>query len=259
MRERELVFHLAGDIGGVGYSSQHPAQQYYNCALVDLQVLEAAKDEGVKKMVLVSSACAYPQRAPVPLKEKDLFQGLPAQSHDGYGMAKRMTIFLADVYRREYGLNVVVVVPNNMYGPGDEFDLEKGHVIPSLIRRCLTQKTLVVWGDGSPTRDFLYVKDGAEGIILAMEKLETFQPVNLGTGVETSIKKLVGLIVKHTNFQGSVRYDPTKPMGQRKRSVNISKAKKLLGYQPKWSLDEGIKETVSWYKRARLKKIKNKR
>lgn len=249
----DVIFHLAVDVGGLGYSSVHPAQQYYNCSLLDLQVLEAAKDEGVEKVVLVSSACAYAHDALVPLKEKDLFKGKPAPTHDGYGMAKRNTVFLADIYRRQYGLNTVVVLPNNMYGPGDNFDLQGGHVIPMLIRKCLTQKELIVWGDGRQTRDFLYVKDGADGIILAMEKLGTSGPVNLGTGEEKSIKELVDVIVKYTGFKGSIRYDTSKPVGQIKRSVNITRARKLLGYRPKWDLERGIIETVKWCKKNEMK------
>lgn len=252
VRGMDIVFHLATDVGGLGYSCLHPAQQYYNCSLLDLQVLRASMEEEIDKIVLVSSACAYGSDVPIPLSEKVIFNGIPAKTHDGYGMAKRMTVFLADFYRREYGLNAVVMVPNNMYGPGDLFDLQDGHVVPSLIRKCLTQNKLVVWGNGNQTRDFLYVEDGAEGIILAMEKLETSEPVNLGTGEETSIKRLVEIIVKRTGFNGPVSFDRSKPRGQIKRSVDISRAKKLLGYRPKWNLQRGVKETVAWYKKVRL-------
>lgn len=253
VRGSDVVFNLACDVGGSGYSRLHPATQCYNALLLALQVIEAAKEQGVEKVVMVSSTCAYPEGAPQPFKEENLYGGLPNPSLDGYGMAKRMTAFLTDIYNREYGLNAAVVVPNNAYGPGDNFDLKTGHVIPSLIRRCLTEKELVVWGDGTPTRDFLYVEDFAEGVILAAEKLNTPKPVNLGSGKEVSIRKLVELIVELTGFKGPVIFDKTKPQGQVKRAVDIKKARKLLGFKPKWSLQEGLKKTIQWYKENNLK------
>lgn len=255
MRKIDLVFHLAVDIGGIGYSLRHPARQYYANSLMDLQVLEAAREVGVEKVVLVSSACAYPAAAPTPLIERDLFGGLPAQTHDGYGMSKRMSVFLADVYRREYGLNVVVVVPNNMYGPGDVVDFYKGHVVPSLIRKALTKKRLVVWGNGGQTRDFLYVEDGVEGMILAAERLADSQPLNLGSGVAVPLSYLVQLIIGETGFQGALIYERRRPVGQTRRAVDITRAKKWLGFKPAWSLEKGIRATVSWYRRERLPQL----
>lgn len=252
LRGSDVVLNLACDVGGSGYSRLHPATQCYNALLIALQVIEAAKEQGVEKIVMISSTCAYPQDAPQPLKEENLYGRLPNPSLDGYGMAKRMTAFLTDIYNREYGLNAVVVVPNNAYGPRDSFDLETGHVIPSLIRRCLTEEKLVVWGDGTPTRDFLYVEDFAEGVILAAEKLNTPKPVNLGSGKEVSIKKLVELIVELTGFKGSVKFDKSKPQGQIKRAVDINKAQKLLGFKPRWSLEQGLEKTIQWYKKNYL-------
>lgn len=250
----DVVFNLACDVGGSGYSVKHPARQLYNALMIALQVIEAAKDEGVEKIVMVSSSCAYPHDARMPLKENELYGKLPLPTMDGYGMAKRMSAFLTDIYEREYDLNAVVVVPNNAYGPRDNFDLETGHVIPSLIRRCLTEKKLLVWGDGTPTRDFIYVKDLAEGLILAAEKLTTTEPINLGSGTETSIKKLVKVIAEETGFKGQVKYDTSKPKGQKRRSVDISKASEFLGFKPEWDLRRGIGETVSWYKEQLKKK-----
>lgn len=252
LKGADVVFNLACNVGGSGYSRLHPATQCYNALLIALQVIEAAKEQGVEKIVMISSTCAYPEDAPQPFKEENLYGGLPNPSLDGYGMAKRMTAFLTDIYNREYGLNAIVVVPNNAYGPGDNFDLKTGHVIPSLIRRCLTEEELVVWGDGTPTRDFLYVEDFAEGVILAAEKLNTPKPVNLGSGKEVSIKKLVELIVELTGFKGSVKFDKSKPQGQIKRAVDINKARKLLGFKPRWSLEQGLEKTIQWYKKNYL-------
>ena len=244
----DIVFNLVGDVGGSGYSRTHPATQFYKTLVPGLQVLEAAKEAKVEKIVMVGSTCAYPENAPQPLHEADLYGGLPNPSLDGYGMAKRTLAFAAEIYRREFGLNVVVVLPNNAYGPGDDFDLESGHVIPSLIRRALTEQALTIWGDGTPTRDFLYVKDFVEGVILAGEKLETSAPVNLGSGKSISIKDLVSQIVALTNFKGKVVFEADKPQGMIKRSVDIARADKLLGFKPSWTLRNGLKETIDWYK-----------
>ncbi len=249
----DVVFNLACDVGGSSYSRLHPAKQCYNALLIALQVIEAAKEQGVEKIVMVSSTCAYPECAQQPFKEDDLYGGLPYPSLDGYGMAKRMSSFFTDVYNREYGLNSVVVIPNNTYGPRDNFELETGHVIPSLITKCLTEKELIVWGDGTPTRDFLYVEDFAEGVILAAEKLNTSKPVNLGSGKQISIRKLVELAVELTGFKGPVIFDKSKPQGQVRRAVDINKARELLGFKPKWSFREGLKKTIQWYKENYLK------
>lgn len=245
----DIIFHLAADVGGSGYSRRHPATQFYNNLIIALQILEAAKTEKVEKIILAGSTCAYPEDASQPLRESELYGGLPNPSLDGYGMAKRGIIFAADVYKREFGLNIVTVLPNNTYGPGDNFDLNNGHVIPSLIRKCLEEKELIVWGDGSPTRDFLYVKDYVAGLILAAEKLNSPDPVNLGSGKSVSIRTLVKLIVKLTDFKGSIIFDTSKPPGLIQRSASLSKAKKMLGFSPKWSLEEGLKETIEWYKK----------
>ncbi len=250
----DVVFHLASDVGGSGYSRQHPATQCYRAMVLELQILEAAKDEKVEKIVMVSSTCAYPEDAPLPMREEDLYGKPPSQSQDGYGMAKRMAVFLADVYRREYGLNAVTVIPNNAYGPRDNFDLAAGHVIPSLIRKCMEDNELVVWGDGSASRDFFYVEDFAEAVVVAMEKLEGSQPVNLGSGVETTIAEVVQLITKLTDFKGKVIFDTTKPNGIMRRSVDVSKARELMGYEPKWSLEDGLRETIEWYKENKHEK-----
>lgn len=244
----DIVLHLAADVGGIGYSSSHPATQMRNCFLMDANMFEAAVKEKVQKFVCVSSAVAYPVHVPSPLKEEDLFKGEPAKGGYGYGFAKRMSVVMTRAYREEKGLNACVLLSANSYGPRQDFDLESGHVIPSLIRKCFTFKRLEVWGDGSQIRDFFYVKDFAEAVVLAAEKLNSADPINIGSGVGVTIKKLVSEIVKQTGFSGEVYFDTTRPQGQKIRVVGISKARKLMGFKPEYSLEKGILETINWYK-----------
>lgn len=245
----DLIIHLAAVMGGVGFSSQFPATQYYNNILMDLQLVEAARECNTPKTVLVSSSCAYPRDTTYPLIEENLWNGLPQETNRAYGVGKRILTVQAEAYRKQFGMNIVVVIPNNAYGPHDNFHPEYSHVIPSLIKKCLSGETpLVVWGDGTPTRDFLYVKDFAEGVILAAEKLETDQPINLGSGVETRIRDLVDQIKTLTGYTGEVVYDHTKPNGQPIRSVTIEKAKQILDFTPQYSLEQGLAETIAWYR-----------
>jgi len=246
-----LVFHLAADVGGLGYSRSHPATQLRNCSLMDLNIVEAAQKNKVTKTVLVSCSPAYPQGSPQPLREENLFDGPPEKAHLGFGWAKRTMAVLAKTYHQESEMDVNVVIANNTYGPKDNFEPETSHVIPTLIRKCFEKKELVVWGDGSPRRDFVYVKDLAEGIILVAEKLNTPEPVNLASGVEVSIKELVEKIVKLTNFTGKVIYDPSKPKGQARRAVDITKARQLLGFEPRVFLEAGLRETIDWYEKKK--------
>lgn len=246
----DVVIHLAAMVGGVGFSQKFPASQYYNNILMDLQVVEAAKECGVKKIVLVSSACAYPKDAVYPLTEEELWNGLPQETNLAYGIGKRILIIQANAYRKQYGSDIVVVIPNNAYGPGDNFHEEYSHVIPALIRKCLNKDSpLVIWGDGTPTRDFLYVKDFAEGVLLAAERLENSQPINLGSGCETSIKELVKIIIRLTGHTGKVIYDTSRPNGQPRRSVDVKKARQLLGFKPQYTLEQGLLETIEWYQK----------
>lgn len=248
LRDANIVIHLASNTGGIGYSSVHNASQFRNCMLIDLNVFEAAALEKIKKFVAVSSSVAYPHDAPSPLKEEYLFSGVPAPSAYGYGFAKRNTVILARAYRQEQGLPTIVVIPNNSYGPGETLDPKTSHVIPSLIYKCLTKKILTVWGDGTPIRDFLYIKDFTEGLLLAAEKLESSEPVNIGSGQKTSVKELASIIRRLTNFKGEVMFDTTKPNGQKERIVDITRIQKLTGFQPAWSLEDGLKETVAYIK-----------
>lgn len=244
----DIILHLAADVGGIGYSSRFPAKQMRNCLLIDLNIFEAASLTQPEKLVAVSSSVAYPEKAPSPLSEEDFFAGPPAMSGYGYGYAKRLTAVMAKAYAQERGLKSVVVLPNNAYGPGESFDLENAHVIPSLIRKCLTEKKLVVWGDGSAVRDFLYAADFAEGVLLAAEKLENPEPVNLGSGIGTSVKDLVKIIVKATHFQGEVFFDRSKPNGQARRVVSLKNARQKLGFKAAWSLEKGIAASTVWLK-----------
>lgn len=251
----DIVLHLAADVGGIGYSSSHPATQMRNCLLVDANMFEAAAKEKVQKFVCASSAVAYPVDAPSPLQEKDLFKGEPAKSGYGYGFAKRMSVVMTKAYSEEKGLDACVLLSANSYGPRQDFDLESGHVIPSLIRKCFTFKRLEVWGDGSQIRDFFYVKDFAEAVVLAAEKLNSADPINIGSGVGVTIKKLVSEIVKQTGFSGEVYFDTTRPQGQKIRVVSINKAKRTLGFKPGYSLEKGISETINWYNKNKSKII----
>ncbi len=244
----DIVLHLAAHVGGIGYSSTHPATQMRNCLLLDTNMFEAAAEKKVEKFICVSSAVAYPQIAESPLKEEDLFRGPPAKGGYGYGFAKRMAAVMTQAYREEKGLNAVVLLSANSYGPRQDISLESGHVVPSLIRKCYEFDKLEVWGDGSQVRDFFYVKDFAEAVLLAAEKLETSDPVNIGSGVPVSIKELVETIVELTGFKGEVFFDSSKPQGQKIRVLDISKAKNLLGFSPSFTLRDGIKNTIDWYK-----------
>lgn len=244
----DVVLHLAADVGGLGYSRDHPATQYYNCSLLDLQVMEAARQVGAGQIVLVSSAVSYPADAASPLHEETLHAGRPAASSFGYGFAKRMTSVLAEAYHQEFGTPVCVLLANNSYGPRDDFAEANSHVIPSTIRKCLHDRELVVWGDGSPTRDFLYVEDFARGVLLAAERGCTPEPINIGSGRETAIRDLVQVIVEATGFRGPVQFDASKPSGQARRSVDISLARERLGFEPQVSLAEGVRRTVDWYR-----------
>lgn len=244
----DVVIHAAAVVGGIEYNRLHPAEVYYNNAAMNNQVFEAARLAGVQKLVAVSSACAYPLDAPVPIEETTLFAGEPEPTNAPYGFAKRMLTIQARCYQQQYGIKCVVPVPFNAFGPGDDFDPRTSHVIPALIKKCFEDNELVVWGTGKPTRNFLYVEDFAYGIVLAAENLDTPEPVNIGTDEETSIRELVETIVELTGFCGPVTWDTDKPDGQPRRCADITKARTLLGYQPRFTLREGLRKTIDWYR-----------
>lgn len=248
----DLVIHLAGKVGGIGYNQKYPAELLYDNALMGLQLMEAACQAGVGKFVAVETVYAYPKFTSVPFKEDDLWNGYPEETNAPYGLAKKLLLVQAQAYRQQYGFNAIYLLPANLYGPGDHFDLEHAHVIPVLIRKCVEaikagKSEIVCWGDGSPTREFLYVEDAAEGIVLAAEQYDQPEPVNLGTGVEISTRELVELIARLTGFQGRIIWDPTKPNGQPRRSLDTSRAS-AFGFRAKIPLEEGLRRTIAWYK-----------
>jgi GDP-L-fucose synthase len=244
----DVVIHLAAVTGGMAFSRTHPASQYYATSFIDLNVVEAARRAGVKKLVAIGNLFAYAADAPLPLAEDTLFDGLPSAPHRGIGWVKRNLALIADLYHREYGFPMVVVYSANAYGPRDSLDRERAHVIPATIMKCLAESELVVWGDGTPTRDFLFAEDVAEGLLLAAEKLDAPQYVNVGSGVEVSIREVTELIVKYSNFRGTVRFDATKPGGDPRRNTDVSRGRTALGFQPRFAIDEGMKRTVAWYR-----------
>ena len=243
------VFHLAAVTGSIAFSRSHPASQYYDSTLIDMNVLEAARTCGVGQVVMIGNLFAYSGDVEIPIRERDLYSGLPTEAHRGVGWLKRNLAILAELYHREYGLEVKVVYSANGYGPGDSIDRQNAHVIPSLIMKCLFDNELTVWGDGSVTRDFLYVEDIADALILAAKTLPAPAYVNVGSGGEISIRQLVELIVDCTGFAGPVAFDETKGGGDARRLASIEKAQELMGFSPEVTMESGLRKTVEWYKK----------
>jgi GDP-L-fucose synthase len=243
-----VVIHLAAVTGGIQFSRAHPADQYRDSTLIDLNVFAAAARLRVQKLVAIGNLFAYAGDAPVPLREETLFDGLPSESHRGVGWMKRNLALLADLYHREHGLAATVVYSANAYGPRDSIDLAHAHVIPSTIMKCMREQKLLVWGDGSPTRDFLFASDVAEGLLLAAERLDPPGYVNIGSGAEVSIRTLVETVVQATDFKGEVVFDSQKPGGDARRCTSVDKAQRLLDFKPTCSLQEGLSKTVTWYR-----------
>ena len=252
----DIVIHLAAACGGIGANVENPARFLYENAMMGLMLLEEGRHNDLGKFVLISTTCSYPKDAPLPLCENDIWTGKPVGATGPYGMAKRLLHEACETYGRQYDLPCVVLVPANLYGPEDHFEEEKSHVIPAIIRRYVEAKDdglteVSNWGTGSPTREFLHVKDAAEAIALAAEKDVSCEPMNLGTGVETSISELTTIIASAVGYEGEVVWDTSKPDGQPKRFLDVSRAKKRLGFEAKISLEDGIAETVEWYKQNR--------
>ena len=248
-----MVIHLAARVGGIGANQANPGKFFYDNLMMGAQLMEVGRQAGVEKFVTISTICAYPKFTPVPFKEEDLWNGYPEETNAPYGLAKKMLLVQSQAYRQQYGFNSIVLFPVNLYGPRDNFDLQTSHVIPALIRKCLEAKrrdasNIEVWGDGSPTREFLYVEDAAEGICLAAERYDSSEPVNLGSGMEISIKDLVHTIKRMTGFTGEIIWDTTKPNGQPRRSLDTSRAEKHFGFRAKTSFEEGLRRTIEWYK-----------
>jgi GDP-L-fucose synthase len=256
VQDVDIVFHLAARVGGIGYNMKFPATLFYDNAIMGIQLMEAARQEGVEKFVTVGTICSYPKFTPVPFKEEDLWTGYPEETNAPYGIAKKLLLVQTQAYRQQYGFNASILFPTNLYGPRDNFDMDTSHVIPALILKMYHAKSLgsdqvVVWGDGTPSRDFLYVEDAAEGIVLAAEKYDKSEPLNLGSGREVSISELVELIRGLMSFEGTIVWDRSKPNGQPRRCVSIERAKKELGWSPRVSLEEGLRKTIQWFLSSR--------
>jgi GDP-L-fucose synthase len=249
----DIIIHLAAVVGGIGANQQHPGEFFYKNLLMGAQLIEKARQFEVQKFVAIGSICAYPKLTPVPFKEEDLWNGYPEETNAAYGLAKKMMLVQSQAYRQEYGLNSIYLLPVNLYGPGDNFDLQTSHVIPALIRKCLEGKKrgdrdIEVWGTGQVSREFLYVSDAAEGILLATELYDKSEPVNLGVGQEIFIRDLVSLIVLLSGFEGHVRWDASKPDGQPRRCLDTTRAQREFGFKAKTTLEVGLRKTIDWYR-----------
>jgi GDP-L-fucose synthase len=252
----DLVFHLAGVVGGIGFNRRNPALLVYDNLLMAANVFEQARLTGVGKLVSACTVCAYPKHTPTPFSEDDLWNGYPEETNAPYGLAKKMMLVLSDAYRRQYGFNSCVLMVVNLYGPGDNFDLEDSHVIPAMIRKFVEaaergDETVVLWGSGRPSREFLDVRDAARGLILAAERLDSSEPVNLGTGQETTIRVLAELIAPLAGFQGRIVWDTSQPDGQPSRRLDVSRARTLLGFEAEVELEDGLRDAVATFREHR--------
>ena len=249
----DIVIHLAARVGGIGANREHPAEFFYDNLMMGAQLMHAAWRSGVEKFVAIGTVCAYPKFTPVPFREGDLWNGYPEETNAPYGLAKKMLLVQSQAYRQQYGFNSIFLLPVNLYGPGDNFDPASSHVIPALIKKCVEAKArgdkeIVVWGDGSPTREFLYVADAAEGILLAGERYNESEPVNLGSAFEISIKELVETLARLTGFEGRVVWDMSKPNGQPRRKLDTSRAQVEFGFVSRTTFETGLRRTIDWYR-----------
>lgn len=251
--EADVVIHLAGDVGGIAYNRANPGSVFYNNLMMNILVQDEAYRAGVEKFVGIGSVCSYPKFAQIPFREEELWEGYPEETNASYGLSKKVMLEMSKAYKEQYNFNAVHLLMINLYGPRDNFDLETSHVIPALIRKFVDAKseekdTVYAWGDGSPTREFIYVGDAAEAIVLAAEKYDSPEPVNVGSGMEISIKDLTETIAKLVGFEGKIDWDITKPNGQPRRCLDVSKAKEYFGYEAKVDFKEGLKKTIEWYR-----------
>jgi len=252
-----LVLHLAALAGGIGANRARPADFFYVNIMMGVQLIHEAWKAGVEKFVAVGTICSYPKFTPMPFKEENLWNGYPEETNAPYGLAKKMLLVQAQAYRQQYGFNVIYPLPVNLYGPRDNFNLETSHVIPALIRKCIQAKEqndaeIILWGDGTPTREFLFVSDAAEGLLLAAERYDGAEPFNLGSGQEISIKDLALLIAKLTDFEGNIAWDTSKPNGQPRRVLDTTRAFEFFGFRARTNLEDGLRETIEWYRQNRL-------
>ncbi len=254
----DYLIHAAGTVGGIGANRENPGRFFYENLMMGVHLMEQSRLLGVKKVVVIGTICSYPKHTPVPFREEDLWSGYPEETNAPYGLAKKMLLVQSQAYREQYGFNSIYLMPVNLYGSYDNFSYDSSHVIPALIRKCVEAKErgeeeIISWGDGSPTREFLYVEDAAEGIVAGLVHYDQSEPVNLGTGREISIKDLVSLIVELTGFRGKLVWDTSKPNGQPRRCVDTSKAASYFGFKSKTSFREGLQKTISWYLSSRNK------
>ncbi|OGN04094.1 MAG: GDP-fucose synthetase [Candidatus Yanofskybacteria bacterium RIFCSPHIGHO2_01_FULL_44_17] len=258
VRGKDLVIHLAVNGGGIGKNSARPGELFYDNIMMGAQLMEAARQANVKKFVAIGTICVYPKFSPVPFKEENMWLGYPEETNAPYGLAKKMMLVQSQAYRKQYDFNSIYLMPVNLYGPRDNFDPTSSHVIPALIRKVCEAKNkkldhIEVWGTGKPTREFLYVEDAAEGIIMAAEKYNEHEPVNLGSGMEISIKNLVKTVCQLADYKGGVIWDKTKPDGQPRRMLDVTRAKKEFGFKAKTDFETGLKNTIIWYQENYLK------
>ena len=252
----DVVIHLAAVVGGIGANMENPGKYFYDNLMMGVQLMERGRQLGLKKFVALGTICSYPKFTPVPFKEEDLWNGYPEETNAPYGLAKKMLLVQSQAYRNQYGFNSIYLLQVNLYGPGDNFDLRSSHVIPALIRKFVEakaggQKEVILWGDGTPTREFLYVEDAAEAITLATEQYNSSDPVNIGSGMEISIENLAEIISKAVGYPGKITWDKSKPNGQPRRRLDTSKAKKYFGFEAKTGFEEGLKKTIDWYVNCR--------
>lgn len=255
----DIILHLAAQVGGIGANREHPAEFFYNNLMMGVQLIHQAWQRNVEKFVALGTVCAYPKFTPVPFKEDDLWNGYPEETNAPYGLAKKMLLVQAQSYRQQYGFNAIFLLPVNLYGPRDNFDLNSSHVIPALIRKCLEARDagvseVIVWGDGSPSREFVYAEDAAEGILLASEKYNGSEPINIGSGSEIRIHDLAEMIARLCGFEGKIVFDPTKPNGQPRRALDVSRAEREFGFKAQVGFEEGLRRTIEWYEQVRKEK-----
>ncbi|MBI3627204.1 MAG: GDP-L-fucose synthase [Candidatus Sungbacteria bacterium] len=258
VKDKDLVIHLSAKVGGIGFNRENPATIYYDNLIMGAELMEAARKAKIEKFVAIGTVCAYPKFAPVPFSEDDIWNGYPEETNAPYGLAKKMMLVQAQSYRDQYGFNAIYLLPVNLYGPGDNFDPVSSHVIPALIKKFVEAKEsgspyVEAWGTGTPTREFLYVDDAAEGIVKAAENYDGRDPVNLGSAFEISIKDLTGLIARLVGYKGKVRWDTSKPDGQPRRKLDVSRAEKHFGFLAKTSFEDGLKKTIGWYQENKSK------
>ena len=251
-----LVIHMAARVGGIGANRANPGRFFYENLMMGVQLIEQGRQAGLRKLVALGTICAYPKFAPVPFREEDIWNGYPEETNAPYGLAKKMLLVQSEAYRQQYGFNSIVLFPVNLYGPRDNFDLETSHVVPALIRKCVEarnrgERQIVVWGDGSPSREFLHAGDAAEGIVTAAEGYDKSDPVNLGAGFEIRIRDLVPLVARLCRFQGEIVWDTTRPNGQPRRMLDTSRALREFGWKARIGFEEGLRETIAWYEQAR--------